>query len=372
MNPGFARICLLAVVLMSTTQCKKQPEYITYSADSPVFKYTGRVHMNDQRELELVSSAAAVQFRFSGDSVTVHLRNQAGGDDYNYVTIIVDSLVTGRFPVKGDDIRTLGIKAGHSPRMHHLSCVKATEAINGLLLFAGASATRIEAEEPSDRDQILFIGNSITCGRGGDTSEVPCGAGKWYDQHDAYYAYGPRLARMLGVDYVLNSVSGIGIYRRWNDDGPDMPLVYDHLYFDTTSSVEWDDHRVNPDIISIALGTNDLSPGDGIHARDPFNPEVFIRDYVDFAHRLYRRYPQARFILLSSPMESGANATELERCLAAVQSQLNNSYPDRHPVETFFFHSIDRPGGCSGHPSDHDHELMAQELEPAFRKLLGD
>ena len=51
----------------------------------------------------------------------------------------------------------------------------------------------------SNAPLIEFIGNSITCGAAADVSEVPCGSGVDYDQHNAYYAYGPRVARMLGL-----------------------------------------------------------------------------------------------------------------------------------------------------------------------------
>ncbi len=71
---------------------------------------------------------------------------------------------------------------------------------------------------------IEFIGNSITCGAAADPSEVPCGTGVYHDQHNAYYAYGPRVARALAANYIVRSVSGSGIYRNWNSDGHAVSL----------------------------------------------------------------------------------------------------------------------------------------------------
>ena len=48
---------------------------------------------------------------------------------------------------------------------------------------------------------IVFIGNSITCGALADSTVEPCGMGAYHDHHDAYYAYGPRVARALDAEF---------------------------------------------------------------------------------------------------------------------------------------------------------------------------
>lgn len=350
-------------------QCKESKSLVLVKPEDPALHYSGRVHPDETQNMELISSASSVSFGFFGDSVCLLLKNVASTDEYNYVTVVIDQQVLGRFPIKGKEVVPLGFRLD-SRKRHQLQCVKATEAINGRIVVCGVEATKLSSTPEISRQQILFIGNSITCGMGADITDIPCESGKWYDQHDAYFAYGPRVARQLGADYVLNSVSGIGIYRQWNTDGPAMPAVYDHLYFDTTSTVTWDDHRVDPQIISIALGTNDLSSGDGIHPRPEFDSTTFITSYVDFAHRLYRKYPEARFVLLSSPMESGAKARILEECLTTIKQKLDGSYPERFPVTTYFFTGVTDPAGCGGHPDDEDHAEMAKELIPVFRQLL--
>ena len=110
---------------------------------------------------------------------------------------------------------------------------------------------------------IEFIGNSITCGAAADASEVPCGTGVYHDQHNAYYAYGPRVARSLQTEFMLSSVSGYGIYRTWNTDGPSVPEVYEKTDFQKQGSRLWNFSSYTPRVVSIALGTNDLSDGDG-------------------------------------------------------------------------------------------------------------
>jgi hypothetical protein len=70
------------------------------------------------------------------------------------------------------------------------------------------------------------------------------------------------LSRVIDVDYLVSSVSGIGMYRNWNDENkeePIMPEVYENLYLTKDNSKPKYDFVFQPNIISIALGTNDFS-----------------------------------------------------------------------------------------------------------------
>jgi hypothetical protein len=106
---------------------------------------------------------------------------------------------------------------------HVLWIYKATEAHTGDIMIDSITAENVAAVKVPKLPLIEFIGNSITCGAAADPSEYACGTGAYHDQHNAYMAYGPRLARQLRVNFLVSGVSGIGIYRTWNRDGPSMP-----------------------------------------------------------------------------------------------------------------------------------------------------
>lgn len=129
---------------------------------------------------------------------------------------------------------------------------------------------------------IEFIGNSITCGAAADASEITCGSGEYHDQHNAYYAYGSRAARTLGANFLLSSVSGIGVYRNWNSEGPAMPEVYEKVDFQENNPQNWNFDLLTPQIASIALGTDDFSNSDGIKERLPFDSANFVSTYINF------------------------------------------------------------------------------------------
>ena len=65
----------------------------------------------------------------------------------------------------------------------------------GPIFIEKITGKKLHALQRPNAPLIEFIGNSITCGAAADPSEVPCDAGVYHDQHNAYAAYGPRVAR---------------------------------------------------------------------------------------------------------------------------------------------------------------------------------
>ena len=208
---------------------------------------------------------------------------------------------------------------------------------------------------------------------GNDTAAIPCGTGEWFDQHNAYLAYGPVVSRALNADFVLSSVSGIGMYRNWNDENKDesiMPDVYENLYLNNTSNKKAYDFSFQPDLVSICLGTNDLSEGDGKKERLPFNEEKYISNYIDFIKTVYKHAPNTRIVLLNSPMVSGERNETLVKCLKKVIQAFENDTAHK-PIALFEFKPM-TPNGCGYHPDIADDQIMADELTPFFKKLLDE
>jgi lysophospholipase L1-like esterase len=148
-----------------------------------------------------------------------------------------------------------------------------------------------------------------------------------------------------------------------------MPQVYEKTDFQLNSPRNWDFKTYNPQIVSIALGTNDFSGGDGKSARLPFDSAAYVSQYINFIKLVKSKYPKAVIILLSSPMLNGSRREMLQNCLSAVKTNVDRTYIKDKPITLFFFEPM-QARGCGGHPSVEDHEILAKELEPAFQKLL--
>ncbi|QIX60119.1 SGNH/GDSL hydrolase family protein [Hymenobacter sp. BT18] len=326
----------------------------------------GRFWINKEMQLELISSAAHFGFRFEGRECKV-FASLPGGQDHNYLQYALDGVYQKRLKV-GKTTTPLVITAANAGK-HTVWIYKATEAHTGPIAIEKILGENLHTLPNPTAPLLEFIGNSITCGAASDASEVPCGTGQYHDQHNAYQAYGPRVARALNANFLLSSVSGIGIYRNWNSDAPTMPQVYENIDFQPNTPYHWNFATYSPAVVSLALGTNDLSNGDGKTPRLPFDSARYVSTYVQFIKLVKTKYPRARIALLSSPMITGRNRTLLQNCLTVVKQKTDANYPADQPVATYFFQPM-QPRGCTNHPSVEDHALLAKELVPFFKKLL--
>lgn len=326
----------------------------------------GRTIINSQHNLALITSGAHFGFSFKGNACAIYV-NIADAGGHNYLQYELDGTYQKRIRIDGNLKEPIIIKA-NGAGIHRIWIYKATEATTGALIFSKIVAESVKNLSVPKLPLIEFIGNSITCGAAADDSEIPCGTGAYQDHHNAYMAYGPRVARALNANFILSSVSGIGVYRTWNRDSPSMPLVYENANFQANDSLKWNFKTYQPKIVSIALGTNDMSNGDGT-ARAAFDTARFVNDYIKFVQSVKSKYPKAQIALLSSPMIKGNSREILQRCLSRVKTAIDADYPADKPVSTFFFEPMEAHG-CSGHPSVADHQILAEQLKPFFAGLL--
>ncbi len=145
--------------------------------------------------------------------------------------------------------------------------------------------------------------------------------------------------------------------------------MYENVDFQENNTQHWNFKNSTPQVISIALGTNDFSNGDGIKKRMSFDSTSFVSAYVKFVQLVKSKYPGAQLALLSSPMINGPSRLTLQNCFTAVKGEIDALHPADKRVALYFFEPMEAHG-CSGHPSVKDHAVMAKELVPFFKKLL--
>lgn len=336
------------------------------------FLYEGRVDQLQNDQVILIGTASSVSFNFTGNECSISLQSVDSYEHHNYVQLVLDGKYIGKVRIEKGAIQSFPIKVTSNQKEHRLEIYKNTEAQSGNILFAGTTAKLVPISFKKKK-KIEFIGDSITCGAASDPTEVPCDKGEYMDHHNGYYAYGPTLSRAIGADYLMSCVSGIGMYRNWNDEHKDeaiMPDVYPNLYLTKDVSKPKYDFAFQPDIISIALGTNDFSGGDGKKERLPFNPEKYVSNYISFIKMLYLHNPKAQIVITNSPMVGGDRAVVFEDCLNKVKNAFANDKAHK-PIQIFKFKPM-TPNGCSGHPDVADHKVLAKEYGPFLKKLLNE
>lgn len=358
-NPLLILFLLISVISISQTKEK-------------TFLYAGRVDVLEDNKAILIGTAASVSFNFSGEKCAVLLQSIDSWEHHNYVVFELDGQYMGKVRIEKGPVQSFEIKVSSKQKVHTLTIYKGTEATMGNVLFAGTTA-KLMTITAVKKKKIEFIGDSITSGAANDPSTIPCDQGEYFDHHNGFYAYGPVLSRNIDAGYLLSSVSGIGIYRNWNDEGtevPIMPAVYENLYLTKDASKPKYDFAFQPEIISIALGTNDFSNGDGKKERLPFDPEKYVSNYIDFIKMLYKHNPNAQLVLTNSPMVNGEKAVIFENCLSKIKAEFDADKTHK-PILIFKFKPM-TPSGCSGHPNIAEHKIMAAEYGPFLKKLLNE
>lgn len=336
--------------------------------DNSNIRYCGRIDFENPLKPKLISSGSYFTFSFTGTSCTISFENQYEDTGYNYISVECDGKYLGRIKiVKGQ--QKYVVATGLTNESHTLLICKATEAICGYIELINIECNSIAASSVFPKHRIEFIGNSITCGAESDTSFVGCGKGNWHDRHNAYFAYGPNIARALNADWTLSSVSGMGLTRNWNTEGPALPAFYDNLYLDGDSTKLWNKLKYNPELVAICLGTNDNSDGDGSYDRKPLDSTTFVNAYILFVKHIRRLNPSATICLINSPVFDGDLRNRFQSYFDTIVNTIKQETGDQ---KIFSFSYLKKyEGGCGGHPNTDDHKKMADELLPFLKKITG-
>ena len=179
------------------------------------------------------------------------------------------------------------------------------------------------------------------------------------------------MARLLGAEYHVTSVSGIGLVRNYSSlyDARPLPAVYGLMFIEEMTSPPWPFDKYIPDAVIIGLGTNDFSPGDS--ARPSMDLPTFTKGYIDFVTTLRGHYPNAHIFGISSPMlgDGWPLPTDMawtiqKDSLTAVVDHFNALGDTK--VHKFYVTKLIGEG-CGTHPTVAQHASMAAELAPTSR-----
>ena len=360
---------LWSLLVALSFSCQKAAGTLTlYSPDNPAIQYTGRIRFDDPANPRFCGAASYFIIKFKGTECRALFELPPG--NHHYIAVELDGKYVGRMRITQDQQEYVLVDSLEN-REHMLRVAKATEALLGDVILTGIKCHELESFENPYKRHIEFIGNSITSGTGVDQSDYPCDSKEaaWHDHHNAYLAYGPVVARKLDADWLLGSVSGAGVCRNWNSEGPTVPQVYAQTALNLDTSSLWTPDRYSPNLISICLGTNDFSDGDGSYDRGPLDEEKFMKSYVAFVRMIRGRYAAVPICLLTSPVFSGEKAEKLFTYLTHVSTIMRNEFGDKN-IHVFRYANAYH-NGCTGHPNREEQEMMAEELLPFFKGIMG-
>jgi hypothetical protein len=329
-----------------------------YKACDSLIQYYGRIQKTNPDLPRFWSPGVYIKAKFKGSKFRFFLNDEVlYGQVHNYLQVVIDGK-SFRFQTKfaNNKITVHGLKNG----VHSITICKDTEAGNGYLEFAGIVCKKLLPLPAKPSKKIEFIGNSITCGFGADNSQLSCDQGEWYEIHNAYMAYGPLTARALDAQWELAAVSGIGMIHSCCGMKILMPQVYDKIDM-RDDSIAYNFSDYNPRLVTICLGQND-----GIQ-----DSTAFCSAYVDFVKTVRSKYPDAKILLLSSPMANAKLRAVLKNYLSSIENYFHKNGDEK--IYKYFFEKQYNQG-CDAHPDLKEHREIADLLINFIRqsKLLSD
>lgn len=325
--------------------------------DNSNIQYMGRVDFTNPLKPRLSAPGTAILVKFRGTYCQIIIDDQHLYDSYNnFLEIVVDGTQRTRIQTTGKK-NTIDLVKDLPDGEHTLMIFKDTEAGIGYVDFVGLRCEELLQSDPLPNRRIEFIGNSITCGYGVDDSEIACGSGEWYDHHNAYLAYGPEVGRRLNAQWMLTSVSGIGLIQSCCGNTFTMPDVYENTNL-STSGAKWDFSAYQADVVTVCLGQND-----GIQ-----DSVAFCSAYVDFLGTVRSKYPNASIVCLTSPMADASLFNSQKNYLTGIVEHMNNSN-DSKIYKLFLTPNLN--SGCDFHPGKAEQQITANEIEAFLKEKLG-
>lgn len=366
--------------------------------EAPKFKditFFGRTfHDKEQGARFFNWTGSGFSLRYTGTKVemqAVIFEDNYPGEDINLPWIAVfidDEAEPGKLIKTSAGHNTYTLYSSAQPETHTLRVVKRSENSKGRI---GLRKLQIEGEGLPDvpanpQYRLEFIGDSITCGFGGEMD--PASTVFSTADENGFGTYSALAARELKASYQSVCISGIPLcwasdpnYRFPLPGHPDFkaPKLNMLEYYEYTDRLhqerqgtcadfeKWNFDLFGPDAIIINLGTNDAFRI-RVSGNDPGEEQHFINSYVEFLG-LLRRCNGNRAVIACTlgPMDY--------YLYDAIKKAVN-----RHRVATgdehifcMKFGAMDPWGGGIGglgHPSGKTHRHMAKELVSALQKWL--
>lgn len=333
------------------------------SPADPNIQYMGRISWHKPLRPSFNFPGIEIRAAFTGTSLKMIARPKSG---YFMVQINDSRAFKVAFTGEKDSVVTLAV--GLPEGRHTVRVCYAQEGYKthpefwGFVLDDGC---RLVTPDPLPNRRIEFIGNSITCAYGVESTYE--GDPFMFSTENHFYSFATLVSDALNAQHIAVARSGIGMYR--NYAGPsagskgDMPDEYAYTLFNN-HNYTWDFSCYTPDVVCINLGTNDLST-------KGYNAQLYKQAYRQFVGTVRSHYPKAKIVMLTGSM-LGKKENDLQKSLLnALREELVASGDS----EIYRFDFTPQTGslgyGGSWHPSRRQQEAMAAELTPWLADLMN-
>lgn len=369
-------VLVLIYLLMSVTAlvgCATAPSQSsveldrhTVNATDPRVTVEGRVVRTGDGGLRFAYPGVSLHLRVNAASLTL-LAKSTGPDSY------LEYQVDDRPPqtVKlSRRLQAIPLINNAQAEEHRVTITHRSEAWHGEVSIEGFELGNgaLLAAPSLPRRRILFIGDSVTCGEAVDRPRHSAQCEKDNSWWNPRASYGLVLAERLNAQAHLICYGGRGLMRSWDGrtDELQAPDFFDLAIPEPNRRYSWNHQQYQPDLILVALGTNDFNPNLGPYPRK----EDFVSTYVEFAHKLLRAHSRAQIVITEGPMVNDYHGDQRQKTtlvdyLTQVVERVNHPRLSYLPSQYY-------PGDdCDAHPTQDQHRAMAADWLPSLKSLLG-
>jgi len=314
----------------------------------------------------VIEPDGAVRFGYAG--VTLGLTvdgSRLSMDATGGANSLVDVVVDGGAPVTlhlAPQPHSYELFKDARPGPHRVDIVHRTETWLGVPSIARFTTDGHVLQAPAlPERKLLVLGDSVSCGAGMERPAGPDAGDKnkpsWWN---ARLSYGMLLGRALHAQVQLVCYGGRGLVRSWNGhtDEYQLPAFYELAIPDATHPVRWKQADYQPDLILVAIGTNDFTAGVPDEAS-------YLAAYETFVRTLLRDHPRAQVALTEGAILNGEKKERLSAYILDTVQRVGSARVHAIP-------SGHHPGDAAdAHPTTAQHAEMADELAPRLRRLMG-
>lgn len=338
----------------------------TTPSDLKDYRIVGRYDETDPAGPKFDWSGTQIIAKFSGDTISVDLADtMTGGDDgANQFDVTIDDKPQAVLTIDSKEKKTYPLGSGLGAGAHTLVLTRRTEAFLGVTQLLGINATLVGTPPPPAR-RIEMVGDSITAGYGvlGPDKDCHFSAGT---ENEAV-AWGALTATALNATHTAIAWSGIGVYIS-NDGSTDeqMPALYQRALA-TVATSQWTPSNYEPDVVVVALGTNDL---DEENHGDP--GDEYQKALTTFAASIRAAHANAPIVFAMSPMLEGDKQTEQKNAMQAAIDARKAAGDAKLSLLEIPTQDEDGDGlGCDYHPNKVTQQKMSTALVAHLKPLLG-
>jgi len=327
---------------------------------NPNISYMGRIDFSNPDKPLFAYPNVTIKTKFQGTSLDMYLNHYNGSDfGVNYFVSVVDGKAPVKFLVTSGQ-KKYTIAKDLTDGIHTAEITKVTESYCGECEFLGFKtnpAKSLLSPDPLADLKLEFYGNSITCGYGIEGGDQPA-------SDNSYLAYAAVAARELKAQFQTISYSGIGVVKGY------PTFLMSQMYNRTIALTSykpfpvnnnWDFTRYVPDVVVVALGTNDYNQGFG---NGTISGATFHTGYKNLVSKIRTAYPKAQIVCTNSPMISDI---KLGNAISEVVTSLKTAGDNN--VYSFNFSPM-LGGGFNGHPGVADGQTNGKELAAYIASIL--